>query len=230
MWFLDGILSGYIIIVLIIPSTTMQLTWLGHASFKILGAGKVIYIDPYAGNYDEKADIILVTHDHFDHFVSEKIIGISSDSTIIFSTSSVASHLNTVIALSPGDKKDAEGIIIEAVQAYNTNKRFHPKGLGIGFVISVEGKKIYHAGDTDRIPEMKYIKCDVALLPVSGTYVMNAKEAVEALKDIKPKFAIPMHFGAIAGTIDDAELFKELSEKETGIEVKILKEGEKIVI
>ncbi len=208
----------------------MQITWLGHASFKIIAAGKIIYIDPYAGNYDEKADVILVTHEHFDHFSREKIGLILDDHTQIFSSTNVASQINGAVGMKPGDTKEAFGIGITAVQAYNTNKRFHPKGMGIGFVIEAEGKKIYHAGDTDKIPEMKYIKADVALLPVSGTYVMTAKEAVEAVKDIKPKIAVPMHYGVVAGTVDDAELFKELVEKETDTKAVVIEEGRKIVV
>lgn len=208
----------------------MQLTWLGHDSFKLLAGGKVIYIDPYAGNYDEKADIILVSHEHFDHFAREKIPEIRTDSTLIFSTPAVASQLEGVVAMYPGDKKEVQGITIEAAHAYNTNKRFHPKGTGIGFIITVEGKKVYHAGDTDRIPEMKFLKADIALIPVSGTYVMTAREAVEAVKDIKPKIAIPMHYGMVAGTIDDAELFKELVEREKDTEVIILDIGKKITV
>ena len=171
-----------------------------------------------------------MTHEHFDHFSREKVGAILSDSTLIFSSVNVASQINGAVGMKPGDTKEAFGMSIAAVQAYNTNKRFHPKGMGIGFVIGAEGKKIYHAGDTDRIPEMKYVKADVALLPVSGTYVMTAKEAVEAVKDIKPKIVVPMHFGVVAGTVDDAELFKELVEKETDTKAVVIEEGRKIVV
>ena len=113
--------------------------------------------------------------------------------------------------LKPGETKTIQGITIEAVPSYNTNKDFHVKAKGwLGFVVTLEGVRVYHPGDTDLIPEMKDIKADIAFLPVSGTYVMGAQEAVEAAKVLKPKIAIPMHYGAIVGTEEDAKTFAEL--------------------
>ena len=110
----------------------------------------------------------------------------------------------------PGDRLSVKGLEVEAVPAYNLNKDFHPKDAGmLGFVVNIGGVRLYHAGDTDFIPEMKGIKTDVALLPVSGTYVMTADEAVEAALTIKPKVAIPMHYGAIVGDKNDAEHFRD---------------------
>ena len=203
----------------------MEITWLGHDSFKIKARGRVMYIDPYKGEYKDKADIILITHDHYDHFNNEKMDEAYHDSTHVFGSAKVASERHGVVAMKPGDVKEIEGLKIHCVDAYNVNKEFHPKGEGNGYIIEAEGKRVYHAGDTDRIPEMKNFKVDIALLPVSGTYVMTAKEAVEAVKDLKCKTAIPMHYGSVVGTVDDAELFKELVEKRTDTKVIVLKEG-----
>ena len=206
----------------------MELTWLGHASFKLKAKGKVIFFDPFKWKLGEKADIILCSHEHFDHSNKEMIADAMADSTAVFSSKGVAAEIEGAVGMIPGQQAEHEGVIVTAVQAYNVNKRFHPKGLGVGFIVEVEGKKIYHAGDTDIIPEMSSIKCDVALLPVSGTYVMTAKEAAMAVKAIKPNIAVPMHYGEVVGTLDDAELFKELVEKETETKVIVMRKGETI--
>jgi L-ascorbate metabolism protein UlaG (beta-lactamase superfamily) len=186
--------------------------WLGHDSFRLKGE-KVVYIDPWklaAGA--EKADVILVTHEHHDHFSPDDIPKISKADTVVIAPPSVASKLagKTMVA-KPGDKLNAVGIAIEVVPAYNPNKKFHPKSAGhVGYIVTLNGKRIYHTGDTDVIPEMAQIKCDIALLPVSGTYVMTAAEAANALK---PALAIPMHYGDpdVVGTRRDAEEFKRLA-------------------
>ena len=200
-----------------------NIKWLGHASFKITGE-KIIYIDPWKINEDEKADIILITHEHFDHCSSEDIEKIAKDDTTIVTVADCQSkvtraEVNDVRLVEPGSKLNAHGIEIEAVHSYNLNKDFHPQSNNwVGFVITVNGKRIYHAGDTDNIPEMSQLRnIDVALVPVSGTYVMTAEEAAQAVKTFKPKLAIPMHYGDIVGTKEDAEKFKELAECEVEI-------------
>jgi L-ascorbate metabolism protein UlaG (beta-lactamase superfamily) len=209
----------------------MKITWFGHASFLIETGEKHVYLDPKFGEHERKADIILVSHGHYDHYSREKITELRMDHTEIFSTTEVAGRVDGAVQLKPGDKKDVQGIRIEAVEAYSTVRTSHPKGSAIGFIIEAERKRIYFAGDTDLIPEMEEIKADVALLPVSGTYVMDFKEAVEAVKKIKPKVAIPMHYGAgIAGTIEDAERFKEMVECQTNTIVEILEQGKSINI
>ncbi|MGQ9569878.1 MAG: MBL fold metallo-hydrolase [Thermodesulfovibrionales bacterium] len=200
-----------------------NLHWLGHDTFKITGE-KIIYTDPFKIKKKDTADIILITHEHFDHCSPEDVKKIQGQNTTIVTTADCAKKLSGKIkVIKPGDKLTVEGILIEAVPAYNTNKQFHPKANGwVGYIFTVNGQRIYIAGDTDYIPEMKNIKADITLLPVSGTYVMTAEEAVKAALDIKPKFAVPMHYGSIVGSENDAKKFYEgLKGK---IEVVILKE------
>ena len=208
----------------------MEITWLGHASFMINVDDKIIYTDPYAGEYSLKADIILVSHEHYDHFAKDKISLIRVDTTRIFGPRKVSSQMEGVTNMNPGDERTIDGITIKAVPAYNTGKPFHPKGSGVGFLIETKNKTIYFAGDTDLIPEMPQIKADIVILPVGGTYTMYAKEAAEAVAKIKPKIAIPMHYGSVVGTIDDAEAFKEEVEAKTDSKVMILKEGKSVKV
>lgn len=189
--------------------------WLGHDSFRLLGE-KVVYIDPWKLSAGEpKADVILITHNHGDHFSAADIAKISRRETMVLTPSVVAEKMSgKATAVKPGDKVTAAGVSIEVVPAYNTNKPNHPKTAGhVGYIVTLSGKRIYHAGDTDLIPEMATLKADIALLPVSGKYVMNAAEAAEAANTIKPALAIPMHWGDpdVVGTRADAEEFKRLA-------------------
>ncbi len=194
-----------------VQEVVKNITWLGHDGFLIKGDGKAIVIDPFQVKQCEPADVILVTHEHYDHCSPEDIQKVQEASTVIVTEADSAKKLSgDVRVVQPGDKLTVSGIQIEAVPAYNTNKNFHPKQNGwLGFVLTVDGVRIYHAGDTDLIPEMDSIKADIALLPVSGTYVMTAEEAVEAAKIIKPKLVIPMHYDSIVGSADDARRFSD---------------------
>lgn len=200
-----------------------NITWLGHDTFKIIGE-KIIYTDPFKIKKKDNADIILITHEHHDHCSPEDVNKIKGQNTIIVTVSDCAKKLSGAIKIvKPGDSLTVSGIQIEAVPSYNTNKQFHTKDKGwVGFIFTTKGQRIYIAGDTDYIPEMKNFKVDIALLPVSGTYVMTAEEAAKAALDIKPKIAIPMHFGAIVGSKDDAKRFADILKGK--IEVVILDE------
>ena len=188
-----------------------NIKWLGHAGFAINVQDKTIVIDPFQIKEIVPADIILITHSHYDHCSIEDIDKIKKPDTVIVTEAESAKKLSgDVRVVKPGDKINISGVQIEAVEAYNTNKAFHPKTSGwLGFIITVDGIRIYHAGDTDLIPEMDKFAVDIALLPVSGTYVMTAEEAVEAAKRLKPEIAIPMHFDSIVGSKKDATKFKK---------------------
>jgi len=201
-----------------------KITWLGHDGFRI-DAEKTIYVDPYQIEGGPIADLILITHEHFDHCSPEDIAKIQGPETVIITEKDSAKKLTgDVRVLKPGETLDLGDVKIEAVPSYNTDKDFHPKKNGwLGFIVETEGVKVYHAGDADFIPEMKDLEVDIALLPVSGTYVMTAGQAVKAALAINPKLAIPMHYGAIVGDEQDALNFKK--ELEGKIEVSILEKG-----
>ena len=201
---------------------TEKLHWLGHDTFRIDGP-PVVYVDPYQlGDKLPPADLILITHDHFDHLSPADVAKIHRPGTVVVAPKEVEGKLPVpVTVISVGESKTVAGITVKAVPAYNTNKTFHPKNDGkVGFVFTVGGVTYYHAGDTDVIPEMTGLAPDVALLPVSGTYVMTADEAAKAAWQIKPKVAVPMHYGAIVGSEADAKKFARLLEG-SGIQVVI---------
>ena len=186
--------------------------WLGHDGFAISSKSLVVVIDPFQADNAPglKADIILVSHEHYDHCSPDDIRKFSTEGTKIYCSSGAAKKIGkTATALKEGQEINENGCTIRAVPAYNIGKQFHPKGLGIGFVLTIEGTTFYHAGDTDFIPEMHELsgKIDVAFLPVSGTYVMKPKEAAMAAETIRPKLAIPMHFGAIIASESEAREF-----------------------
>lgn len=199
-----------------------KMKWLGHSGFLINTNGKAIYIDPYQiPEGMPQADIILVTHGHYDHCSLEDIKKLQKKETIIITEKSSAKKLQgKVTVLQPGEKTEIDEILVTAVPAYNTNKKFHPQKNGwLGFVLTIEGVRIYHAGDTDYIAEMKKIAAEIALLPVSGTYVMTASEAAQAALDINPAVAVPMHCGSLVGTMDDAKSFADALQGKIRVEI-----------
>lgn len=199
----------------------LDFTRIAHDTFRIAGS-KVIYTDPYKVTKRDEADIVLISHEHFDHLSLEDLEKVIMPGTVIVASPLCKDGLKGVKVketrfLDPGGKFTALKVEIEAVPAYNINKfrapgqAFHPQGeKRVGFVFRMDGTTVYHAADTDFIPEMKSIKCDIALLPVSGTYVMTAVEAAEAAAALNPKIAVPMHYGAIVGSDEDARKFKSL--------------------
>jgi L-ascorbate metabolism protein UlaG (beta-lactamase superfamily) len=207
----------------------MELKWLGHASWKLKADGKTIYIDPYEGEYEEKADIVLISHSHDDHCKPNKVKAATGPRTVVIAPADCAAKIGTKVkSLKPGGKTKIGEIEIEAVEAYN-HKRFrspgvpfHPKGLGVGYLIRAEGKTIYHTGDTDLIPEMKSLKwVDLMLVASGGTYTMDMEEAAEATITVNPKTAIPMHTWG-----KDPEAFKRRVEAAGKTNVKTIKAGE----
>lgn len=213
----------------------VELKWLGHSGFMIKNS-KVIYVDPYKIKEGlEKADLIFITHSHYDHCSFADIQKIVKEGTKIFVTADAQSKIARfeipleIELVEIGQEIDFSDIRVSVFPAYNTDKPFHSKEEGwVGYLIKMHDVLIYHAGDTDVIPEMKKLtgyknagKKFVALLPVGGRFTMNAEEAAEAAKIIKPDLVIPMHYGSIVGSDDDVQEFKELCE-EQGIEVKLL--------
>ena len=197
-----------------IPELLDHLHWLGHDSFRI-DQPIVIYLDPWrlpAGS--PAADLILVSHEHHDHCSPEDVEQVRKDSTTVIANQAAAAKLSPpVTVLQVGESIEIRGVTVETIPAYNIGKPFHRKQAGhLGFVITLGEERLYFTGDADYIPEMDNIVCDVALLPVSGKYVMTAEEAAQAAEAIQPKVAIPMHYGAgVAGTKEDAERFRDLS-------------------
>lgn len=212
----------------------INLKWLGHSGFLIENS-KIIYIDPYEIKEDlPKADIILLTHGHNDHCSIHDISKIAKEGTKIFMTADAQSKVLRIpkirmFLVSPGEEYDLGGVKISTFPAYNIDKSFHLKEEAhVGYLIKTNDVLIYHAGDTDNIPEMQKLtgychkgKEFVALLPVGGRYTMTAEEAADAACLIKPTVAVPMHYGSIVGGIDDAEEFKDLCEMD-GVKVEIL--------
>jgi L-ascorbate metabolism protein UlaG (beta-lactamase superfamily) len=208
------------------------LEWLGHSGFRIRVGRATVYIDPYrVPEASPPADLILITHGHYDHFSPQDVERLSHGGTTLVGPPAVAERVSgRVHSIVPGEAIGGEdlvpGVEVAAVAAYNTSKRdaegrvFHPREAGwVGYDVNVRGRRIYHSGDTDVIPEMDAVTgVDVALLPVSGVYVMTAGEAAEAARRIQPRVAVPMHWGEHIGTEDDARTFA----RHAPVEVRIM--------
>lgn len=200
-----------------------------HSSIRFtLNNSKKIYIDPYSidKNFND-ADIIFITHDHYDHFSEEDINKVRKDDTIIVLPNSAyvkAIDINfneaSIIKVEPNKKYSVKNINFETIPAYNTNKKFHPKeNEWVGYILDINNKKYYIAGDTDITEENKKVVCDVALVPIGGTYTMTSIEAANLINEIKPEVAIPIHYGKIVGTKQDAIDFKNNLDKNIKCEI-----------
>lgn len=208
-----------------------EVAWLGHSGFRLTAGSRTIYIDPYRVMPGaRKADLILITHGHYDHFSLQDVERLSKPTTEVIAPAAVAERLSgrvrSIVHDEEIEPEHVRGVSVRAVAAYNTSKRdkegrvFHPREAGgVGYDVNVRGERLYHAGDTDVIPEMDSVAgVDVALLPVSGTYVMTAGEAAEAARRIQPRVAVPMHWGEHLGTREDALAFA----RQAPVEVTIL--------
>ena len=196
-----------------------RLHWLGHASFRLDGPPTIYFYPWKLKGRHPQADVILVSHEHSDHCSLEDVKRISGPGTVIIANSGAAKKLRgDVRTLRPGERTTVGEVEIEAVPAYNVNKfrspgvPFHPKEAEhVGYVVTVQGERLYFAGDTDHIPEMSNLQCDVALLPIGGKYTMDAEEAAQAAKNIGPRVVVPMHWGSgVVGTLADVERFRSL--------------------
>jgi L-ascorbate metabolism protein UlaG (beta-lactamase superfamily) len=189
---------------------SLEIRWIGHASFRLAAEGVVLYVDPWKlSSAKPDADLIFVSHAHFDHYSAEDVAAVSRESTVVVGPGDVVESLPSGRVLKPGHSLEIAGTCIEGIPAYNVDKDFHPKvNDWLGAIITVGGNRIYYAGDTDSIPEMGQLSnVDVALLPVGGTYTMNALRAAAACRAIQPRMAVPYHWGDIVGTESDARAF-----------------------
>ena len=189
-----------------------------HSSIKIKD-NKIIYIDPFKIDKDyNDADIVFITHDHFDHYSEEDIDKVINENTTIIIPEELLTKIlrkginkNAVITVESNKEYMVQGIKFETIPAYNTNKTFHPKENDwVGYIITLDGIRYYIAGDKDITKENRKVKCDVAFVPVGGTYTMNYSEAAELVNIIKPKIAVPIHYGSVVGTKQDATNFIKL--------------------
>lgn len=204
-------------------SITIQ--WIHHASFRIASPGAVIYIDPWKLQASPRdADIVFISHSHHDHCSPDDVAKVSNDETTIIAPADTIAHIHAANAVSPGERLTIDGVTVEAVAAYNVGKNYHPPGNHwCGAVFTLDEKRIYYAGDTDLIPEMKNLQdVDVALLPIGGTYTLDAPAAADACKAIRCGIAIGYHWGDIVGGIEDARTFRD----QAPCDVRLLQPGE----
>ena len=188
---------------------------LTHSSIRVQG-DKVVYIDPFQMKETPKdADFIMATHDHFDHFSPDDIAKVSKKDSVLVIPRNMKDKVDLkelgvgrIVTVDPGKAYDIDGLKIETVPAYNKLKPFHPKSAGwVGYIVIMDEKRIYIAGDTDVTKEAKQVRCDIAMIPVGGTYTMDAVKAADLVNTIRPKVAIPTHYGTVVGKPGDADVF-----------------------
>ena len=192
-----------------------RFTWLKNAAYRWDGDGLTVYIDPWGvGDDAPKADVIFITHGHYDHYSPEDIERVRTPETQLVAPRDTANELSgNVQAVTAGDTIEAGGIKVQAVPAYNVAEDRldkHPKANGwVGYILQLGDTSYYHAGDTDHVPELESVPADVAFLPVGGTYTMDVSEAAGLVRAMSPQLAVPMHYGFVAGTPADGDRFKE---------------------
>lgn len=209
---------------------TEKIEVFGQNSIRITDVAGRIYIDPFQMRQEPRdADYILITHDHYDHFSPEDIAKVASDRTILVvpepmtgKAQEVSGMVSRIVTVKPGEKRDIKGLEVETVPAYNLLKPFHRKNAGwVGYILQVDGKRVYIAGDTDATEEAKAVRCDIALVPIGGTYTMDAKKAAELVNTIQPEVAIPVHYGSVVGSPKDGEVFAKYVNAPIRVEFKI---------
>ncbi len=209
---------------------TKNITVFRQNSIRIGSESGVIYVDPFQmEEAPHDADFILITHDHYDHFSPESIEMVANGNTVLIFPEKMLSKAEEVsglvweiVTVRPGERRCVGGLEFETVPAYNIAKRFHPKSAEwVGYILVIDGKRVYIAGDTDATDEAKAVRCDIALVPVGGTYTMDAKEAAELVNEIRPETAIPVHYGGIVGSAKDGEKFAKKVKSPVKAELKI---------
>ena len=195
-----------------------------------------MYVDPFQmSEAPQDADFIFITHDHFDHFSPEDIAKAGNENTVLIVPEKMREKareadtlVGSIVTVKPGEKKETAGLVFETVPAYNTLKPFHPKRAGwVGYIVTLDGRRVYVAGDTDATKEAKAVVCDIAMVPVGGTYTMDAKKAAELVNTIRPQVAVPIHYGNIVGSKKDAEEFASLADPSIRVEIKMDSWGNK---
>lgn len=201
-----------------------------HNSIRIKSGQGMLYVDPFRMEQTPKdAAFILITHDHYDHFSPEDIGKAAGGNTVLIvpekmkkKADTVSGLVSKIVTVRPGEIRDVDGLEIETVPAYNTLKPFHPKSAGwVGYILNVDGKRIYIAGDTDDTKEAREVKCDIAMVPVGGMYTMDVKKAAELVNVIRPEAAIPVHYGCIVGELSDGKKFAQYVNDTVRVEIKI---------
>ena len=202
----------------------------GQNSIRVKYGDRSIYIDPFRMQITPNdADIIFLTHDHYDHFSPEDIDKVIGKNTVLIvpekmekKAKEIADKFAKLVTVKPGESYEVDGLKFETVAAYNILKPFHPRSAEwVGYILKVDGKRIYIAGDTDATPEAKSVKCDIALVPIGGTYTMDAKAAAGLVDELEPEIAIPVHYGTGVGSPSDGQIFEENVKKTVKIEHKI---------
>ena len=210
--------------------STKDITVFTHSSMEIRTPAGNVYCDPFKMTQERHdADFILITHDHFDHFSPEDIRKAATGKTILIvpeamekKAQEAADLVGKICTVKQVGSYEIDGLILETVPAYNPGKPFHPKKAGwVGYILCVDGQRIYIAGDTDITEENRKVKCDIALVPIGGTYTMDAKQAAQLVNEIRPTIVIPVHYGSVAGKKDDADRFAALVDKDIQVEIQI---------